>query len=510
MTDGLRTLAGAALRTRLIRYTRSPLTGALSGAFTTAILQSSSATTVAAVGFVGVGLLSFPQALGIIFGANVGTTITGWMVALLGFKLKLGLFVLPLILVGAIMRLFGHGRLPSIGYSIAGFGLIFVGITFMQQGMEGASLFITPDKLPDDTVVGRIQLVMLGLIITILTQSSSAGVASALSALYAGAINFEQAAAMVIGMNIGTTVTALIATIGRSTDSRRTGISHFIFNICAGIGAVILINPYIWLWESLAPGKLMANSEIALVAFHTLFNGLGLILFLPVTKQFAHLIEKIIPEKGPEYTSKLDISLLNTPNLALNAVQESISSQLTPLLKHINAILGDYQSSSRIDLDQLQIGLQRTEEFISQIHIGERQGVEWNRLIAIIHTLDHMKRLHERCEEDEDRATVAIKTIELEGICKLITETNYQIIDLFESNQWSEASRIAENTYQDISLQIDELREGVMSRIGSGEINVHTGTSRLEAIRWLERVSRHIARITRHYEKLITSVGQST
>lgn len=508
MTDGLRALAGAALRTRLIRYTRSPLTGALSGAFTTAILQSSSATTVAAVGFVGVGLLTFPQALGIIFGANVGTTITGWMVALLGFKLKLGLLILPFILVGAILRLFGHGRLPSIGYAIAGFGLIFVGITFMQQGMDGVSEFITPQKLPGDTVVGRIELVFLGLLITVITQSSSAGVAGTLSALYAGAINFEQAAAIVIGMDIGTTVTALIATIGRSTDSRRTGISHFIFNLFTATGAVILITPYVWFWNSLAPGMLMANKEIALVAFHTLFNTLGLILVLPVTRQFAHLIEKIIPEKGPEYTSKLDNTLLGTPSLALNAVQESISNELPPLLKHINAILGDYQPASRINLEQLRIGLQRTEEFIDQIHIGEKQSVEWNRLIAIIHTIDHMKRLNERCEEDEDRATVAIKTIELEGICRLITETNYQIIDLFQSNQWSEASRIAENTYQSISLQIDPLREDVMARIGSGEIDVHTGTGRLEAIRWLERVSRHISRITRHYEKLITSVGQ--
>lgn len=509
MTDGLRALAGAALRTRLIRFTRSPLTGALSGAFTTAILQSSSATTVTAVGFVGVGLLSFPQALGIIFGANVGTTMTGWMVALLGFKLKLGLFVLPFIFIGAIMRLFGHGRLPSIGYVMAGFGLIFVGITFMQQGMAGVSDFISPEKLPGDTAAGRIQLVLIGMLITVITQSSSAGVAGALSALFAGAINFEQAAAMVIGMDIGTTATALIATIGRSTDSRRTGTSHFIFNLCVAVGALLLISPYIWFWESLAPGKLAANAEIALVAFHTLFNTLGLIIVLPVTRQFAHLVEKIIPEKGPAYTSKLDNSLLQTPSLALNAAQESVSWEIVPLLKHINAILGDHQNASRIDLNQLQIALQRTEEFVNQIHISEKQGVEWDRLIAIIHTLDHMKRLHERCEEDEDRAIVAIKTTELSEFCKLISESNLLILDLFEAYQWSEAKRIAENTYQTISQQTDTLREGVMGRVGRREIDAHTGTGRLEAIRWLERVSKHIARITLHYEKLMASVGKS-
>ena len=508
MTDGLRELAGAALRARLIRITRSPLSGALSGATTTAILQSSSATTVMAVGFVSAGLLTFPQALGVIFGANIGTTITGWMVALLGFKLKLGLFVLPLILIGAIMRLFGHGRLPSIGYALAGFGLLFVGITFMQQGMGGISEFISPENMPPDTLIGRLQLVLLGMLITVITQSSSAGVAVTLTALYAGDINFHQAAAIVIGMDVGTTIKALIATIGSSIDSRRTGTSHVIYNFFTAIGALLLITPYVFLWESIAPGELATNAEIALVAFHTMFNTLGVIIVLPFTSQFAHFIERIIPDKGPAYTSKLDRALLDNPDLALKAVQESIHSELTPLLKHINAILGNYQNVSRINLEELHIALDRTQDFVDQIQVGEKKGLEWDRLIAIIHTLDHMQRLHERCEEDEDRANVAVKTIELKEYCQLITETNIQVIDLFEEKQWNEAARIAENTYESIRMQIDPLRESMMTRVGSGEIDVPTGTGKLEAIRWLRRVSKHVARITHHYEEIMMSVGQ--
>ena len=136
MTAGLKGVAGDALRSALTRFTKSPLSGACTGAVSTAILQSSSATTVAAVGFVGAGLLSFPQALGIIFGANVGTTITGWLVALLGFKFQLGSVVLPLILAGVLLHLFGRGRLQQGGLALAGFGLIFVGIATMQAGMS--------------------------------------------------------------------------------------------------------------------------------------------------------------------------------------------------------------------------------------------------------------------------------------------------------------------------------------------------------------------------------------
>ena len=135
MTEGLREMAGDAIRTALMRFTSIPTSGAVTGAFSTSILQSSSATTVAAVGFVGAGLMSFTSSLGIIFGANIGTTITGWLVALIGFKLKIGTIMLPLKLVGTLKRLFAKGKARSAGYEIAGFGLIFVPISIIQIAM---------------------------------------------------------------------------------------------------------------------------------------------------------------------------------------------------------------------------------------------------------------------------------------------------------------------------------------------------------------------------------------
>jgi len=143
LTDGLKKLVGGRLQTFLARRTNSPLSGALSGAATTAVLQSSSATTVAAVGFVGAGLLSFNQALGIIFGANIGTTVTGWLVALIGFKLQIGLLLLPAVLLGVLLRLFARGWWRHAGFALAGFGLLFVGIDFLQQGMKALEGVIT-------------------------------------------------------------------------------------------------------------------------------------------------------------------------------------------------------------------------------------------------------------------------------------------------------------------------------------------------------------------------------
>lgn len=169
MTEGLKALTGARLSQWLADATHSPWSGATTGAISTAILQSSSATTVAAVGFVGAGLLSFSQSLGIIFGANIGTTITGWMVALLGFKLQLGSLLLPIIFIGVMMRIFTSGRIAQLGFSLAGFGLIFIGIDLLQQAAAQYTDIVNLDLLPADSVTGRLKLLLLGIIITILT-----------------------------------------------------------------------------------------------------------------------------------------------------------------------------------------------------------------------------------------------------------------------------------------------------------------------------------------------------
>ena len=195
MTDSLRNLAGDAMRKLLLRFTHTPLSGAVTGTVATVIMQSSSATTVAAVGFVGAGLMGFSEALGIIFGANIGTTIKGWIVVLLGFKLQIGSVLVPLILLGALMRLFTKDRWANIGMAIAGFGLVFFGIYLIQQGMLDVQKLVTPESFPADTFSGRIQLLLMGILFSAVTQSSSAGVAVTLTALFAGAVNFPQAAA---------------------------------------------------------------------------------------------------------------------------------------------------------------------------------------------------------------------------------------------------------------------------------------------------------------------------
>ncbi len=503
MTQGLRSLAGDTMRNALIRFTKSPSSGAITGAISTSLLQSSSATTVAAIGFVGAGLMTFSEALGIIFGANIGTTITGWMVTLLGFKLQLGTIVQPIILFGALLKLFFKDKIASFGYTLAGFGLIFVGISLLQEGMSGLEGIITPESISSESWIGILKLVALGIIATLITQSSSAGVAATLTALYAHTINFEQAAALIIGMDIGTTVTALIASIGGSVNVRRTGSSHVIYNLFTGVMALLLITPYTYLWESLSAGALIQNAEIALVAFHTSFNILGVLIILPFTHQFANLMKKIIPSKEPLFTEKLDERLLEDPSLALEAARLSIQDEFIALLQHINFILGDTKEGRRYDLILLHSALNRTHYYIDQINPKDEKDAGWKKLISLIHILDHEQRLHERCEEEEYRAKLVQASPDLHVEHQYLIHVNNQIISAISSKRFSDARKYARTNEKLIIKSMEPYRNMIAEKMAKDEINTPLGTSKLEAARWLTRVSHHIARITFHMEKAV-------
>ncbi len=507
LTDGLRELVGDSMRAALMRFTHSPVSGVITGATSTAMLQSSSATTVTAVGFVGVGVITFQEALGIILGANIGTTMTGWFVVMLGFKLKLGTIVLPLVFLGAILRLFGSGRLAASGYAIAGFGLIFVGITMMQQGMSGLENFISPEQLPGGSIGGRLLLVGIGIVTTLITQSSSAGVAATVTALYAGAINLEQGISLIIGMDIGTTVTAVLATIGGTINAKRTGYSHVAYNLFAASIALLLISPYILLLGTLFPGNSLTNSGIALISFHTTYNTLGVLIILPFFNRITHMMEVLVPEKPLLYTQKLDKSLYEQTDLALNVVQSTISAELLALLAHTNYILGETTTGYHIDLNELQQALSKTRVYTDRIQPSAKEGADWERLISIIHSLDHIYRLLERCEEDQDRANTVKDTPFLGEARTRLSSMITEIMDDIKNNHWIEASQRAKKVETWINKHVEDLRDNIMIKIANSDITAPEGTRYLEALRWLERVSKHIARITYHYSRGLMASG---
>ena len=501
LTDGLRGLAGNLLQRTLARFTRSPASGALSGALLTALLQSSSAVTVAAVGFVSAGLLSFAQALGVVFGANFGTTVTGWLVALLGLKFSIGSLAYPLVLGGALMRLFGRARLASGGTALAGFGLIFVGIGLLQDGMAAYHGVVTPEVFPDDSWLGRLQLLGIGVAITLVTQSSSAGVAAALTAVYTGTISFPQAAALVIGMDIGTTVTAALATLGGSEETRRTGYSHVIYNLLTALGALLLLTPYTWALGELAPGWLAGNAELALVGFHSLFNLLGVLLVLPFAAAFSRLMFYLVPalvHRGREP----DRMLLREPVVALDAACNAAAELVNDTLRLMSALLQGGVADESRRITELANQVDRLQAYIDGIHLMPEQEAHWRRLNALIHLIDHLERLLDRCEDETERVKTLAQLGHLRAAAEGMRDMLEKVLAHLAEAQRPAAAELAGQEVAKLAPQVEQLRSAIMAEMAAGKVDIPQGTAQLEAVRWMSRGSTHVARILLHLARL--------
>jgi phosphate:Na+ symporter len=492
MTEGLRNLAGESVRKALMRFTRSPTSGVLTGLLATVVTQSSSATIIITVGFVGAGMLAYSQALGVVLGASVGTTFTGWLVAIVGFKLQLGAIASVLILIGAFMRLFGGARRSGLAYTLAGFGLVFVGISGLQQGMAGLQAYVDLGFIPGDTLLGKLALMVVGTLFTLLTQSSTAGIISTLAALHGGVVNFEQAAALVVGMNVGTTFTSAIATIGGNVHVRRTGFSHVVFNTIVSGCAIFLIPPYIAAWQALMPSVPLA--EIALVSFHTLFNLVGVLLILPFIRHYAGFIERLFPVRKTDEGQLLDTSLLRYPELALGEVQQLLMAHFKQMILQLAYMLGE--NPRPISLVETARALQETRQYLDQLHLDSTAGKEWERLLACIYVLDHMQRLYERCQNTH--VLVVLHNNESSRSASVLLWQLVQSIMAGELLDEEQAQLLVEQ----LGEQEKHLRDLTMQQIATGKLELARGVSLMETARWMHRVGSHLLRIERRLDAL--------
>jgi phosphate:Na+ symporter len=499
MTEGLRNLAGGRLRQGLLRFTRSPWSGAFSGALATALLQSSSATTVATVGFVSAGLLSFQASLGIIFGANIGSTGLGWLVALLGIKLNLSQLMLPLLLVGAALRLLGRGRQAQLGMALAGFAMLFTGIAALQQALAGQGLLLDPARFDAGTVIGRLQLLLLGLLTTVITQSSGAGVATTLAALAAGAISLPQGLALVIGFDVGTTITAILAALGASLSARRTAVAHVVFNLFTAGLAFTLLPPYLGALERWWPALIRNDAEFALTAFHTGFSVIGVLLVLPFTVPFAHLIRRLLPADGNRTVDALGDTPPRDAATAIQLAEEAINQTFVTLLSLLRQALAGERSRRRPQrLEVLQADLDRLELYLDQIHLGGLSEPLGRHLVHLLHGLDHLQRLHERCEEEPERLRTVVSCASLASERQALQHLVDRMLPLTLERQWRESADAARQVARMLERRVDHYRDEVLARVAAGELGVDDGTERMEAMRWLRRVSQHLQRIGSH------------
>jgi len=307
MSDGIQQSAGDRLRKTLNYMTGNRFTGMLTGFTVTSIVQSSSAVTVMVVSFVNAGLLTLTQSIGVIMGANIGTTVTAWIVSLIGFNLNISSLAIPAIGIGFILSV-TKWKHRSVGDVIMGFGFLFLGLFFLTQEMGKISSVIPFDAIGAFSHMGYLAILIgagAGFVMTLLFHSSSAATAMILTMVFNNIITYEMAAGMVLGANIGTTIDAVLASIGAKTAAKRAAMVHVLFNVIGTLWALPLIKPLLMLVDFITPGDpvgVWATEHLAML--HTVFNTINTLLFLPFVNQFAKLVTFLVRKSKQEEENK--------------------------------------------------------------------------------------------------------------------------------------------------------------------------------------------------------------
>ncbi len=334
MSEGLEKFAGDRLRSILAAMTKNRVMGVLTGVLITALIQSSSATTVMVVSFVNAGLMTLAQSIGVIMGANIGTTVTAWIISAVGFKVNIAAFAIPLLAIGMPLIFSGKGNRKSIGEFIFGFSFLFMGLSFLQEAATamdiGDMVAGMLAHVPQDSFLTIILFVIVGALVTMVVQASAATMAITLMlfGMNIPGFGFEQAAALAMGQNIGTTITAFMASLTANTQARRAALAHMFFNVFGVVAFLIVFYPACnavsWFVDSVMGG---GNDLFKLSAFHTAFNIINTLLLIGFVKQIEMLVCKALPMKAQDEDYRLKFisgGLLSTAELSIMEAQKEI------------------------------------------------------------------------------------------------------------------------------------------------------------------------------------------
>ena len=504
MGDGLQRVAGDRFRNILKILTSNAFKGVLVGTGITALVQSSSATTVMVVGFVNAGLMTLVQSLGVIFGANIGTTITAQIIAF-----KLTDFALPIIGIGMIMNVFAKKRFwKFLGLFFLGFGILFLGLKIMTSDLKlfaqnpaVINAFVT---INDRALYG----VLLGAAVTGIIQSSSATTGIVLGLVSINLLTIQGAIPIILGANIGTCVTVMIASIGVNITAKRAAVAHLLFNIIGTAIFLIILKPFtrIVTITSSSAIRQCANA-------HTIFNLTNALIFLPFVSLFAKLVEKIVPgkeiiiETGPKYLEK---HLINTPVFALDAA----TKEIVVMADHAKEMVIE-AADGFINLDEKALkNLPKREEALDSLQEAitnylmsltqrDLSEEESKRIPALLHSVNDIERVG---DHSENLMELAIRRIEKnlpfteEAIdeIKLMLSKIYimleSAINALAANSVEDAEKVLliEHEVNDLT---EKLRQNHIDRLGKAACNVRSGIIFLDIISNLEKIGDHITNV---------------
>lgn len=414
MSEALQYVAGENLRNLLSKMTSNRFTGVISGTIVTAAIQSSSATTVLVVGFVNAALLSLTQAIGVIMGANIGTTITAWIISLLGFKVNISLFALPSVALGIILYLSNRDTLQGWGNFFIGFGLLFLGLDFMKSSIPDSTKNPeTFEFFKQFTGMGYLTILIftfIGTILTIIIQSSSASTAITITLAFNGIIPIDAAYGMILGENIGTTITANIAAIPGNLNAKKAALAHTFFNLAGVIWVLLIFQPFTHLVDLLVPGDPLtdeSSTRFHLSAFHSIFNITNtslLIWFTPHIARFInHLVNSIAGVKEdtiPAEFKFLSAGTIRTTDIAIAELSEytkKIIRETREVFVELKELItGDFDSKKVTDIFRKEEELDTVRlQILGYLNDVQEAGVQGSYAKTIIGIMETIKAIEE-------------------------------------------------------------------------------------------------------------------
>ena len=514
MAQGLQNAAGSKMKKMLEVLTKNKLMGVLLGAFVTAIIQSSSATTVMVVGFVNAGLMNLIQAMSVIMGANIGTTVTGWLVS----SVEWAKFLSPstmapvVVMIGVVTLVTAKkNKQKEIASILIGFGILFIGIDMMSgavKPLRDSEIFKTAFvKLGSNPILG----VIAGALVTAIIQSSSASVGILQTLAVAGLVPFNAAVYIIMGQNIGTCITAMLSSIGASRNAKSAAYMHLLFNVTGTLIFIFLSIIYFKVINPAMGEQLITITEISIV--HTAFNIATTVLLFPFSNIIIVLAKKLnkVPESDDEkIIVHLDDRVLETPSVAVQLAVKEVVRMGNIALKNFDAAINCLETRNLEKIDEVYKREEKIDnicdgvnEYVVKICSKPISSIENSMVTSLLHLVDDIERIGDHCENIADiaREMEQTKTVfsdiakkELKEIIEHSFISFSEAIKAFETFDISSARNVVRE--EDI---VDELRNkfriGHIERLASNECNAEPGIYFLDVLTNLERISDHALNI---------------
>lgn len=508
MGDGLEKASGRVMKKILAVLTKNIYVAFFVGTVLTMLVQSSTAITVMTVGFVNAGMMNLTQAVGIIYGTNIGTTITAQLMSL-----KLTQIALPVVAIGFFIMSFAKkDNTKNLGQALMGFGLMFLGL----KTLNGSLPYIKDNEVARQLFLKYGQNPFLGLFVgmiaTMLIHSSAATVALTISLFNADLISFQAAIGLTLGDNIGTCVTAQLASLKANIAARRTAWAHTLYNIIGVLIAIIVLKPFSGIIEWITFNVLHEPKAFLVANTHTVFNIISALVFLPITKYYVQFLERIIAErKGNKYEGEhLDRLLIETPAAALkvatqevvyaaeiarNMLNDSMVSLMEDDRNKVDLVL---QNEEKINNMQAEITQYLVE--ISRKNLDSDQSA---KVPALINSINNFERVGDHCEDIIDMSrrkmelNLHFSDIGLEGLKELYNEVILMMDECYTaySEENVEIALLAAKREDRVDELSDELKERHIQRLEAGTCNVQAGIVYLDVINHLERIADHLHNI---------------